>query len=77
MNSNQGKVGNYISILMKVRHKPLIIKYIFSFLIKRPYSFLELIEKEEYLKSSLNNLFSSTKKKMICQMISRIIYTFY
>ena len=47
---------------MKVRHKPLIIKYIFSFLMKRPYSFLELIEKEEHLKSSLNNIFSSTKK---------------
>ena len=63
MSSNQDKVGNYTSILMKVRHKPLIIKYIFSFLMKRPYSFLELIEKEENLKSSLNNLFSSKKIK--------------
>ena len=63
MNSNQGKAGNYTSILMKVTHKPLIIKYIFSFLMKRPYLFLELIEKEEHLKSSLNKVFSSTKKK--------------
>ena len=29
---------------------------------KRPYSILELIEKDEHLKSSLNILFSSTKK---------------
>ena len=62
MNSNQGKAGNYTSIIMKVRHKPLIIKYIISFLMKRPYSILELIEKDEHLKSSLNILFSSTKK---------------
>ena len=62
MNSNQGKADNYISIIMKMRHKPLIIKYILSFLIKRPYIILELIEKDEHLKSSLNTLFSSTKK---------------
>mgnify|MGYP006873039680 CR=1 FL=1 len=63
MNSNQGKVENYKSILMKVTHKPLIIKNILSLIMKRPYSFLELIEKDEHLKSSLNNLFSSTKKR--------------
>jgi hypothetical protein len=62
MNSNQGKVGNYVSILMKVSHKPLIIKYILSFLMKSPYSIIELIEKDDHLKSSLNTLFSSTKK---------------
>jgi len=63
MNSNQDKVENYTSILMKVTHKPLIIKNILSLIMKRPFSFLELIEKDKHLKSSLNILFSSTKKR--------------
>ena len=50
----------YISILRKVNHKPIIIKFIFSFI--NPYILFKLIEKDKELASSINSLFKPVKK---------------
>ena len=58
----------YISILRKVKHKPIIIEFILSFIKQQPYILFELIEKDKKLASSINSLFKSVKKKITtCQ----------
>lgn len=58
----------YISILRKVKHKPIIIEFILSFIKWQPHILFELIEKDKKLASSINSLFKSVKKKITtCQ----------
>ena len=52
----------YISILRKVKHKPIIIEFIFSFIKYNTYILFELIEKDKILASSINSCFKSVKK---------------
>ena len=52
---------DYLSILHKINHKPLIIEYIFSFLKNEPYKFFLIIEKDQKLKDLLNSMISSIK----------------
>ena len=54
--------SNYKSILQKINHKPLIVEYIFSFVKDNPYKFLNLIEKDQILKESINSRFSQVTK---------------
>ena len=48
----------YICILRKIKHKPIIVELIFSFIKDKPYKFLYLIEKDTTLKNSLNYSFN-------------------
>ena len=61
-NINIENESNYKSILQKINHKPLIIEYIFSFVKAKPYKFLNLIEKDQILKESINSRFSKVTK---------------
>lgn len=54
--------NKYISILRKVKHKPIIIEFIFSFIKYNTYILFELIEKDKILASSINSYFKSVKK---------------
>ena len=58
------KCDKYISILRKVEHKPIAIEFIFSFIKYNPYIFIELIEKDKALASSINSIFKPVKKKI-------------
>ena len=61
-NENENNIPKYNSILQKINHKPLIVEYIFSFLKDKPYKFLNLIEKDHILKSTLNSSFNKVLK---------------
>ena len=52
----------YISKLLKIKHKPILIEYILSFIKNNPTILLRLIREDKYLKADLNNLFSNLKK---------------
>ena len=52
----------YISKLLKIQHKPILIEYILSFLKINPTILLRLIREDKFLKAILNNLFSNLKK---------------
>ena len=54
--------SNYKSILQKINHNPLIVENIFSFVKGKPYKFLNLIEKDQILKESINSRFSKVTK---------------
>ena len=54
--------SKYISILMKINHKPLIMTSIYSFVQNRPYILLHLISTNTLLKSSLINTFNNSRK---------------
>ena len=56
------KNANYISILNKIRHKPIIVEFIFSFIKNKPLKIFQIIEKDKYLKNSINSFFISSKK---------------
>ena len=56
------KNEKYISILNKLKHKPIIIEFIFSFIRKNPLPIFILIEKDKKLKNDINSFFISTKK---------------
>ena len=47
--------NKYISILRKVKHKPIIIEFIFSFIKYNTYILFELIEKDKILASFFSN----------------------
>ena len=61
------KNSNYISILNKINHKPIIIEFIFSYLRNSPLQIFKLIEIDKKLKNDINTFFISTKKKIIYQ----------
>ena len=46
--------SDYNCILRKIKHKPIIVEHIFSFIKDEPYKFIYLIEKDMTLKNSLN-----------------------
>jgi len=52
----------YISKLLKIKHKPILIEYILSFIKINPTIVLRLIREDKYLKADLNNLFNNLKK---------------
>ena len=52
----------YISKLLKIQHKPIIIEYILSFLKINPTILLRLISEDKFLKVNLSNLFSNVKQ---------------
>ena len=52
----------YLNILLKIKHKPIIIEYIFSFLTNNPFIFFKLLEKDELLKNEINSFFNKKKK---------------
>jgi hypothetical protein len=56
------KNTNYISILNKIKHKPIIIEFIFSYIRNNPLPIFILIEKDKKLKNDINSFFISTKK---------------
>ena len=62
ININKENTSDYDSILQKIKHKPLIVEYIFSFIKNEPYKFLHLIEKDKILKESINSQFSFVSK---------------
>ena len=56
-------MAKYISILNKVNNKPLLMQKIFPYLLKRPTILIHLISNDNKLKSKLNNIFSTVKRK--------------
>ena len=54
---------NYNSLLIKIKHKPIILEYIFSFAQNRAFVIIEQISRNEILKSSLKKTFENSKKK--------------
>ena len=53
----------YITILNKIKYKPIIMETLFPLVLGRPCILDNLISKDEFLKNKLNLLFSSVKKK--------------
>ena len=54
---------NNINILNKIKHKPILLESIFSFLEKRFYIIINFISKDKTLKSDLKQFFDKTKQK--------------
>ena len=57
-NKIENNKSDYNCILRKIKHKPIIVEFIFSFIKDEPYKFLYLIEKDTTLKNSLNSTFN-------------------
>ena len=57
-NKIENNTSEYNCILRKIKHKPIIVEHIFSFIKDEPYKFLYLIEKDTTLKNSLNSTFN-------------------
>jgi hypothetical protein len=66
----------YISILNKIKHKPTLLKFIFSFSDERPFIFPHIINKDQILKKNLKSAFSSLTKKNNISGMNTIIYKF-
>ena len=76
-NKNEKSNHEFISILNRVKHKPLIIQDIFPFLDNRPYIFPCLFEKDINLNKELNKLYKSMKKNSeLSSQINPNIYKF-
>ena len=54
----------YISKLLKIKHKPILIEYILSFIRNNPNILIELIKEDNFLKAHLNKLFNKLKKNI-------------
>ena len=54
--------NNYISILRKILHKPIIVEFIFSYIKKRPFMIFDLVERDELIKDQINSFFKNSKK---------------
>ena len=52
-----------INILNKIKHKPILLESIFSFVEKRFYIIINFISKDKTLKSDLKQFFDKTKRK--------------
>ena len=61
-NKIKNDVLGYNCILRKIKHKPIIVECLFSFIKDKPYKFLNLIEKDSILKESLNSTFNFSLK---------------
>ena len=56
-------MSTYISLLNKVNNKPLLMQKIFPYVLNRPTILIHIISNDNKLKSKLNNIFSTIKKK--------------
>ena len=54
---------NNINILNKIKHKPILLESIFSFIEKRFYIIIDFISEDKTLKSDLKKFFNKTKQK--------------
>ena len=54
---------NKVNILNKIRHKPILLESIFSFIEKRFYIIIDFISKDKRLKSDLKKFFDNTKQR--------------
>ena len=52
-----------LSLLNKIKHKPIILESIFSLSLKRPYILVNFITNDKYLKLTIKNTFDKLKKK--------------
>lgn len=66
----------YISILNKVKHKPILLKIIFPFTDERPFIFPYIINKDQILKKQLKSVFGSLRKDNNLSKMNTIIYKF-
>jgi len=55
--------NNKLSLLNKIKHKPIILEYIFSFILKRSYILVNFITNDKYLNLTIKNTFDKLKKK--------------
>ena len=66
INSNEKEVKSNekknISILIKIKHKPIILESIFSFAQNRVFIIIDQISRNKILKSSLKKTFDNSKK---------------
>lgn len=77
-NLENGDKKSYISILRKIKHKPHLIEGIFPFMIKNPYIFFNITEKDKKLKEKLQSFFfqySKSQKENFNENIK--IFLFY
>ena len=68
---------NKISLLNKIKNKPLIINKIYTYSLNRPYILFHLISNELLLKKRLNNIFSKvskTKNKLEKEFNNNLIF---
>ena len=66
----------YISILNKIKHKPISLKYIFTFSEERPFIFPYILSKDKNFKKQLKNTFSSIRKDNNLSEMNIIIHKF-
>ena len=59
---NKDNQDTYNCLLRKIRHKPIIMSSIYSFVQNRPYILYHLISKDLLLKSSLKAIFANAQK---------------
>ena len=62
-NENKTNIIKKILILSKIKHKPILFNYIFSFVENRPIIFPYLIDKDPILKQSLKNTIETMNKR--------------
>ena len=66
INSNEKEIKSNekknISILIKIKHKPIILESIFSFAQNRVFIIIDQISRNKILKSSLKKTFDNSKK---------------
>ena len=54
---------NKLNILNKIRHKPILLESIFSFIEKRFYIIIYFISEDKRLKSDMKKFFDNTKQR--------------
>lgn len=62
MKIKENKDKYYYNVLLKINHKPLIIENIFTYIIKSPNKFFNLIEEDKLLSNKINSFFHIKKK---------------
>ena len=73
---NMMKNKIYISILNKIKHKPILLQSIFPFTEERPFIFPYILRKDKYIKKDLKKAFSSLQKNNNISEMNIIIYKF-
>ena len=58
---NIQKTKYYINILNKIKHKPIILEYLFSLTETNPYILIDFISTDKILKNSLKKYFDKLK----------------
>ena len=62
ININIKRNTKYISILNKIKHKPIIFEFIFSYIKNNPFTIYNLIEKDKFLNNGIKLFFNDLKK---------------